>query len=171
MKKSAHQVLILGVSGSGKSTVGLALANALGGEFVDADDIHSPEAIDMMARGIPLTEQQRGPWITRLCQHLTRYSSKQQSIVMAVSGLKRAHRLLLQNACDHCTTFLLSLPASVLQQRLDNRKGHFFPAKLLDSQLATLEFPAPDENVVVLDGTQSIPELVAQCREKLNENT
>lgn len=170
MRKLAHQVLIYGVSGSGKSTVGKALADALQCDFVDADDFHTSESIEMMARGQPLTEAQRAPWLARLCQHLTHYSQNNHSIVVAVSGLKRAHRMLLQDACENASTFLLNLPACVLRERLENRASHFFPAELLDSQLSTLEQPSQDEVVVLLDGTQSVTDLVSICRDKLNEN-
>lgn len=162
---------MLGVSGSGKTTVGKALASALECDFVDADDFHSPSSIEMMAQGKPLTETQRGPWLARLHQHLSLYSSNNRSIVMAVSGLRRAHRMRLLDACQNASSFLLSLPACVLRERLENRASHFFPAELLDSQLSTLEPPLQYEAVVVLDGTQSVSDLVTICTGMLNENT
>ena len=135
--------VIMGVSGSGKTTVGRALAAALGCPFLDGDDFHPPENVAKMARGIPLTDADRAPWLRRLATLIEQHLEERQDVVMACSALKRAYRQVLR--VDERVRFVfLHGEFDLLQQRLEQREGHFMQADMLESQLAALEVPAPD---------------------------
>jgi gluconokinase len=124
-------VLVMGVAGSGKTTVARALAEQLGYRFVDADDFHSPASVDKMRRGVPLDETDRKPWLDTVAAHL------HGDVVVACSALKEAHRARLKPA----HVVFLNVPPQVLATRLANRPGHFLDPALLQSQLETLEPP------------------------------
>ncbi|MBE7219311.1 MAG: gluconokinase [Caulobacteraceae bacterium] len=138
---AAPRVVVAGVSGSGKSTLGAALAARLGVPFVDGDDLHSEAAKAKMHRGEPLTDADRAPWLDRVAAAL----AAPRGVVIACSALKRAYRDRLRAAAPSAVTLVLEAPRAVLEARLRARHGHFMPARLLDSQLATLEPPQPDE--------------------------
>jgi gluconokinase len=131
---------VMGVAGSGKSTVGRLLADALGRRFIDGDDLHPPANIAKMSSGVPLTDADRAPWLEAIAAELARGGPA----VIACSALKRAYRERLPGV----RWFHLRVPRDVLAARLSERSGHFFPPALLDSQLAELE--EPEESV---DGT------------------
>lgn len=166
MNKKAWQILVMGVSGSGKTSVGKALAKVLACDFIDADDYHLPEAKAMMAAGTPLTDKEREPWLFTLCELLSQYSQQNKSVVLAVSGLKRQYRIQLKAACTHNTSFLLNVSAEELRARIKQRNNHFFPSALLDSQILTLETPMPEEGIQLLDGHQSVKSLVNICKKQ-----
>lgn len=130
----------MGVAGSGKSTVARALAQRLGWAFVDADDHHPATNVAKMARGEPLTEADRRPWLTAMAELLRRRLAGGESIVLACSALTGQSRLLLE--LEGAPIVWLELDAASLRRRLAARQGHFFPPSLLASQLATLEPPA-----------------------------
>jgi len=133
-------VLIMGVSGCGKSSLGLALARDRGWEFLDADDFHPPANIAKMAAGIPLDDTDRSPWLDRLAGLLAEHAAKRKSLVLACSALKESYR---QRLASGAAFRLVHLTGSreLLAARLQGREGHFMAASLLDSQLATLETP------------------------------
>jgi len=168
MRYEVHQILIMGVSGSGKTSVGTQLAQDLDCHFLDADDFHTPLAKAMMAAGTPLTEKERAPWLSTLCEQLRQYGADKKSVVMAVSGLKRTHRKQLKGACENGTALLLDIPKTVLHARIKQRIDHFFPTTLLDSQLSTLEMPSPEEGVTIINGHHPISTVVALCKEQIN---
>lgn len=141
-------VVVMGVSGSGKSTVGRLLAAELGVPFVDGDDEHSPEAKARMARGIPLDDAWRAPWLDRLEAILREH--EQDGLVLACSALTRAYRRRLTRGVRRVTFVALVAPREVLAARLATRHGHFAGPALLDSQLATLEL---GDDVVTVDAT------------------
>ena len=147
------RVVVMGVAGSGKSTVGRAAAARLGLPFFDADDLHTPEAKAQMAAGVPLTEEQRAPWLDRLHDLLAEHAA---GAVLACSALTIASRGRLARDVDVCFVALL-VPEDVLEARLATRPGHFVGTDLLASQLATLEL---DESVVHVDGARPIDEVV-----------
>ncbi len=147
------KIIIAGVSGSGKSTVGKLLAELLGCEFADADDFHPPENIAKMKAGIPLDDADRAGWLEALGHHL----AARDSIVLACSALKRIYRDRLREMAVPLEFFVLSLDKESLMQRLESR-DHFMPASLLDSQLATLEL---GNDVTVIDNTLSAGEVAA----------
>lgn len=145
-------VIAMGVSGSGKSTVGLLLADRLGAVFVDADDLHTAEHVAKMATGSPLTDDDREPWLRRVAETV---ADAPGSIVVACSALRRAYRDLLRSQAGRPLAFVhLDAPREILAGRLEHRRGHFMPAALLDSQLETLEPLDDDEPGIVVDVTR-----------------
>jgi carbohydrate kinase (thermoresistant glucokinase family) len=131
-------VIVMGVSGSGKSTVGAALAEALGWSMLDADDLHPPENVAKMAAGIALTDDDRRPWLDRIVAELRRLGAR--NVVLACSALKQAYRDRLAQAGDVRFVNLRGTPATIAA-RLAARRHRYMPATLLDSQFATLEPP------------------------------
>lgn len=149
-------VVIMGVSGSGKTSVGRALAARLGWTFDDADDFHTPEAKAKMARGEGLTDADRAPWLDQLRALL----AADQPVVLACSALKRTYREQL--GAPRVRFAYLRVPVAVLRERLASRHHHYAGVGLLDSQLATLEEPAPIEHALTLDvGPAETPEHLA----------
>lgn len=140
-------LIVAGVSGSGKSTVGALLAGRLHWQFADADTFHPEANIAKMRAGIPLTDTDRQPWLRAVAEWIDAQIANGQSGVITCSALKRAYRDLLLTGRTGATMVFLQVDRDVLDRRLMTRHDHFFPEKLLDSQLATLEPPAPDERV------------------------
>jgi gluconokinase len=154
-------VILMGVSGSGKTTVGEALARRLHLPFIEADALHPKTNVDKMAAGIPLTDADRWPWLDVVGAKLEHVRLEGEGVIATCSALKRAYRDRLRANVEGPIQFvLLDSPRHVLAARMASRRGHFMPASLLDSQLATLERPLPGEGVMVLDGTRPIAELV-----------
>jgi len=148
----------MGVSAAGKTTVGRAAAALAGIPFLDADDLHPRANVEKMARGIPLDDADRAPWLDAVGGELRAAAP----CVMACSSLTRAYRTRLRELAPGTLFALLDVPRDVLEIRLAAREGHYMPAGLLESQLASLETPAADERVVRLDGIQSIGALAAE---------
>ena len=139
----------MGVAGVGKTAVGKRVAAALGLPFHDADDFHPAANRRKMAAGVPLTEADRQPWLEELARRMTEWEAEGGAVV-ACSALRRRHRELLAAASPGAVRFVfLDAPVEVIRARLAERRGHYMPASLLDSQLATLERPEPDEAVSV----------------------
>jgi carbohydrate kinase (thermoresistant glucokinase family) len=149
-------VVVMGVEGVGKSTVGRQLADALGVEFVDGDDEHSPAAKERMAAGIPLDDAARAPWLDRLDAILRRHAGS--GLVLACSALTPAYRRRLSLGVPDVAFIALVAPRDVLMERIAERRGHFAGTNLLDSQLATLEL---GDDVQVVDATKPLEEVVA----------
>lgn len=151
----------MGVSGSGKSTVGRALAAELGFEFADADDFHSAAAVAAMASGSPLRDEDRWPWLELVRAWLLEHAKRRQNAVIACSALRRAYRDVLRVPEADVWFCHLRLPAAVIRDRLDERAGHFMSAGLLPSQLAVLEPLSPDEPGVEVDADGEVGATVA----------
>jgi gluconokinase len=134
-------VILMGVAGSGKTTVGRLLASALGWHFYEGDDFHPRPNIDKMQRGIPLTDDDRWPWLQALREVIDACQAQGTSAVMACSALKQTYRDYLMHGCDEVKLVYLQGSYDLLSQRLTQRQGHFMPAGLLTSQIATLEEP------------------------------
>ena len=135
-------IVVMGASGAGKTTVGRALAAAMGWTFRDADDLHAPEAIAQMARGEPLTDAQRQPWLWRVRGVIETEMAAGRSMVVACSALRAQHRRILAGEGGDVRFVFLQASPDLLRVRLANRGGHFAGPELVDSQLATLEPPA-----------------------------
>lgn len=150
----SRPVVVMGVSGTGKSTVGVALADALGLPFADSDDLHPAANVAKMAAGIPLTDADRAPWLDLVAARL------ETPVVVACSALKRAYRDRLRAAAPDLALVFLHGSAQLLAARLAGREGHFMPAALLESQLATLEEPTPDERAIAVDVALAPDEIV-----------
>ncbi|RYJ05562.1 MAG: gluconokinase, partial [Actinomycetales bacterium] len=144
----------MGVSGVGKTTVGELLAQRLGLPYRDGDDLHSAEAKQKMAAGVPLTDDDRWPWLERVGAWLAEHATG--GAVTGCSALRRSYRDVLRAAAPGVRFLYLSAPPELLRERMEHRleEGrHFMPTDLLASQLATLEPPAPDEDAVEVEAT------------------
>jgi len=150
----------MGVSGSGKTTIGRLLSARLGIPFLDADDLHSAANVAKMAAGIPLTDADRGPWLTEVAERLAEARSEGRSLIVGCSALKRAYRDLLRDGDPPLRVIYLQGTHDELATRLAQRVGHFFPPALLVAQLADLEEPGPDERPIIVPIGGSPDEMV-----------
>lgn len=158
----------MGVSGSGKTTVGKALAERIGAEFADADDHHPPENIAKMRRGEPLNDADRSPWLDRLRQRIADALDDpgKPTLVLTCSALKRAYRGVLTRPGDPIAVVFLDVDHDTLAARLVDRPGHFFNPALLEDQLANLQ-PPRDGEAIRIDATQPIEAVVATLLARL----
>jgi|SRR5581483_3558541 len=154
----------MGVSGAGKTTIGTRLATALGWEFHDADDLHPPANVAKMRAGIPLSDDDRAPWLARVHALLEALARERRSAVVACSALRRAHRERLAVPGADVRFVHLTGARELLRERLAARAGHFMPPALLASQLATLE---PPGDALVVDVTPEPDTIVATIRTRL----
>lgn len=159
----------MGVSGAGKSVVGALLAAALGVPFLEGDDLHPADNVRRMAQGIPLTDDDRRGWLTEIAARLTAARRSGAGLVVSCSALKRAYRDVLRRADPEIRFVHLTGDPALISRRLSQRVGHYMPATLLDSQLATLELPAPDEDAWTFDLADSPDSLVSQIVARLNK--
>ncbi|MET1051397.1 MAG: gluconokinase [Mycetocola sp.] len=159
----AAQIIVMGVSGSGKSTIGALIAGALGVPFVDADALHPQSNVEKMAGGTPLTDEDRWPWLAKVGSTLAEAGRNGTGIVIACSALRRSYRDTILTNAPSARFVYLSGSREVLESRLEGRKGHFMPATLLDSQFATLEPLAADEPGVVVDIDRPVAEIVSDA--------
>jgi gluconokinase len=157
-------VVVMGVSGSGKSTVGGALAQSMGWPYFDADDFHPEANVAKMRTGTPLTDDDRWPWLDRLTGEMAAIDAHSGNAVLGCSALKQAYRDRLARAGDVRMVYLKGDRATI-EPRLSARSGHYMPASLLTSQLATLEEPA---DAIVVDVRLSTAEQVGAIRDALN---
>jgi gluconokinase len=150
--QSPQIAVVMGVSGSGKSTVGRQLASALGWTFAEGDDFHPPANVAKMAGGTPLTDADRLPWLDAIGRWMAAEAAESRSAVVSCSALKRRNRDRLRMAWPALRLVYLPVDRGELQRRLAVRLEHFFPARLLDSQLQDLEPPQADEHPIVASG-------------------
>ena len=148
-------LIVMGVSGSGKSTIGEKLAERLGWPFEDGDRFHPASNVAKMSAGHPLTDEDRWPWLQAIADEIDRVCKAGERVVIACSALKRAYRDILVHGRDDVRIVYLDGAQDLIAARLAARKGHFMPPGLLDSQFRTLEPPAENENPVTasIDGT------------------
>ncbi len=165
--RSPRIVVVMGVSGSGKTTVGIALADSLGWEFVDGDDLHPPANVSKMAAGVPLTDDDRWPWLETIGRWIDVRRSAGAGAVVACSALRRSYRDLLRRGRPEVRFCHLAVDADHLRERLAHRRGHYMPASLLASQLSSLEPLDEDEPGVTLDGREGLARVVAEARAAL----
>ena len=158
-------VLVMGVTGSGKTTVGQMLSQQLGWEFADADSFHPPANIEKMRQGIGLTDAERQPWLANIHDAIMRWTAEGRSVVVACSALKRAYRRQL---CQGVKLDIVYLRGTyqLIAERLQHRTGHYATESLLTSQFEALEEPV-DEEVAVIDINHSTEEIVAEVRKRL----
>ena len=155
--------IVMGVSGSGKSVIGAALARALGVDFVEGDEYHPPENVARMAAGIPLSDDDRFPWLRSLAERIRAAKHAGTGLVVACSALKRSYRHVLrdESGAPELQFVFLRGSRALIATRLPGRHGHFMPPQLLDSQFAALEEPSPEEHAWVCDITDTPEQIVA----------
>lgn len=168
--KEPLAIVVMGVSGSGKSSIGKALASASHYEFVDADDLHPVSNVEKMRGGTPLTDEDRWPWLAAVARAMEERLAAGEGIVVACSALKRVYRDRLRSAGPAVRFVHLQGSEALIGSRLSRRSGHFFDPRLLASQFATLEVPdeASEPDVLVVDAAASFASLIASVTAALD---
>ena len=162
-------IIVMGVSGSGKSTIGALLAEALGWPFADADGFHPAANVAKMAAGQPLTDEDRGPWLDAIAAHIGASRTAGQPVVVACSALRRAYRERLRAGHGDLIFLHLAGAPEVIAERQAARQGHFMPPSLMASQFATLEDPAAEADAVTVSVQASPHEVVGNILSSLGE--
>ncbi len=157
-------VVVMGVSGSGKSTIGKLLAASLNWEFSDADDFHSVANIEKMSQGIPLNDADRMPWLEKLRSTISQWLLEDTNVVLACSALKSSYRQILWQDSERMQLVYIKSSFELLQKRLQQRQNHFMAFTLLKSQFETLEEP---KNAIIVEAHQPAIVSVQQIRENL----
>ena len=161
-------VVVMGVSGTGKSSVAAGLACVLGVPWIDGDDLHLPEAVARMRGGVPLGDEDRWPWLERIGARLSDEAAAPAGVVVACSALKRTYRDRLRAAAPGLHFVCLDGPRALIRHRLAARSGHYLPPTLLDSQLQSFEKPGADEPEVLHAGIEEpVPLIVASVGARL----
>lgn len=160
-----HALVVMGVSGCGKSSLAIAIAQDLGCTMLEGDTFHPAASQEKMAQGTPLTDQDRAGWLVTLGEELA--SCNDKSIVLSCSALKKSYRDTLRSYKPNLLFVYLDISPATALARVSSRAvadGHFFPATLVDNQFATLEVPTGEAGVLTVNATASMAELVAQVR-------
>jgi gluconokinase len=162
-------LIVMGVSGSGKTTIGLAIAKAKGIAFFDGDDLHSPEARAKMTAGTPLTDEDRAPWLERIGNLLADSAAHPAGAIVACSALRRVYRDRLRAIVGPPLRFLfLKGGKALMRARVAERKGHYMPASLIDSQFAALESPEGEGDVVTIPADSDLSSVLDETIERLS---
>jgi gluconokinase len=156
-------VIVMGTTGSGKTTIGSLLAKRLGWEFVDADDFHPPANVEKMKHGIPLSDADRKPWLKTLHDKIVEWTAKKNNVVLACSALKQSYREELRASSEVKFVYLKG-SYELFSQRVLTRKGHFAKQDLIASQFAALEEPT---DAIIADAARSPEEIVCEVRRQL----
>jgi gluconokinase len=155
-------IVVMGVSGSGKSTVAASLVDRLGWEFAEGDDFHPAANVEKMRAGIPLDDDDRWPWLRSLAAWIGEHEKAGRNVVVTSSALKRSYRDLLRDGHPSVWFAHVTADAELIRDRIEHRTGHYMPASLLDSQLATLEPLADDEPGARVSGAGTPPSVVTE---------
>lgn len=169
--RSPGILVVMGVSGSGKSTVAESLAARLGWAFVDGDSFHSPEHVAKMRGGHPLDDDDRAPWLAAIGAWIDTQLQKREPGVVVCSALRRAYRDALVRGRDAVRIVYLDGARALIERRLATRRGHFMPAALLDTQFAILEPPVPEENAIRVGIDAAPADIVATIVARLDWKT
>lgn len=161
-------VIVMGVSGSGKTTVATGLAEAMGWTYVEGDELHPQANVDKMAAGIPLTDEDRWPWLRRIGAWIDEHENSGKSAVITCSALKRSYRDLLREGRPDVQFCHVEVSREALEDRLAHREGHYMPASLLQSQLDTLEPLQADEPGIVVEAKGGQEAVLAEVLEALH---
>lgn len=168
-RKTPVIAVVMGVSGSGKTTVAVLLAAALGCQFQEGDDLHPPENIEKMQGGTPLTDADRMPWLHKIAEEIDGWRARGESGVIACSALKRSYRDIIIGDRTDVTLVYLEGSRDLIGRRVAARHGHFMPPELLDSQFAALQAPTPDERPITVDIGGKPAEIAAEIVRRLEE--
>ncbi len=155
MNAKTFRIVVMGVSGCGKSTVGRLLADGLRVDYIEGDDLHPTENVALMAAGVPLTDADRQGWLLALAQRLADARAQGRGLVLSCSALKRSYRDILRTGAPDVRFIHLHGARELLMARMHDRPGHYMPPSLLDSQLTTLEPPGADEQALSFDIAQT----------------
>ena len=161
--------VVMGVSGSGKTTVAAMLASALHCRFLEGDDLHPPANVEKMRSGTPLTDADRLPWLHRIASEIDAWRRRGEAGVVTCSALKRAYRDILIGDRANVTLVYLKGSRALIEKRMAARQAHFMPIALLDSQFATLQEPTPDERPITVDVGGRPAEIVVEIEYRLRE--
>jgi gluconokinase len=164
-------VVVMGVSGCGKTTVASALAQALGWTFIEGDAFHPPENVQRMAQGVALTDADRALWLQRLAFEMKKQSQLNKGVVLACSALKKSYRDVLRGGQADAVFLHLDGTAELIGQRLSARKGHYMPSSLLQSQFETLEPPVQSELAWSYGVDQSPQDIVRDVLRRMERGT
>lgn len=162
-------LIVMGVSGSGKSTFARAIATAHARHYLDADDFHTLLSKQKMQQGIPLTEKERGPWLDSICRALSRRLRRGENLVLACSGLKRAHRDRFRRQFNPVLFVFLNGDECLIRHRLEQRQGHFFNQALLADQFRTLESPLTESDVISIEVGGTSDEMMTMLEARIAE--
>jgi len=165
--KAKAIIIVMGVSGSGKTTVAAMLAGALGAAFLEGDDLHPRSNVEKMKSGTPLTDADRLPWLQAIARKIDEWRAGGKGGVVTCSALKRAYRDILIGNRPEVRLVYLKGSHDLIHRRMAARHEHFMPLGLLDSQFATLQEPDPDERPIVVDVAGSPAEIVAEIIRQL----
>jgi gluconokinase len=160
-------VVVMGVSGSGKTTIAKDLAKAEGWTLLEGDSFHPPANVAKMAAGTPLTDADRWPWLRAIAAAIDAHRARGESAVVACSALRRAYRDILIGERKDVRLVYLQGSRALIGARMHSRKGHFMPEALLDSQFGTLEEPGPEENPITADIGGTPDDIVRAIRKAL----
>ena len=161
--------VVMGVSGSGKTTIAAGIARQEGWLLLEGDSFHSPANVAKMKAGTPLTDEDRWPWLRAIAERADGLRAEGRSAAIACSVLKRAYRDILIGDRPDCILIYLRGTKQLIHDRMEARQGHFMPPALLDSQFATLEEPGPDEKPVVVDIHRTPEETISLAVQQLKE--
>ena len=161
-------IVVMGVSGSGKSSVAEQLAELCDAVFIDGDDLHPAHNIEKMAKGEPLTDEDRAPWLHEICAQSNKYLASGEDVVVVCSALKYSYRHVFRQHIANLTFVFLQGDYTLIEKRMTARQGHFMKAGMLKSQFETLEPPGEMENdVISIDISAPLPEVVQQAYQLL----
>jgi len=160
--------IVMGVSGVGKSTIAEALAQKLGWKFQEGDDLHPPSNVQKMHAGVPLTDEDRAPWLAAIKRWIDARLAAGEPGVVTCSALKRRYRDTLIDGRANVRILYLHADESAIEDRIEHRTGHFMPASMLESQLHTLEAPAADEHAITIEVAGTVDETVSASIRALN---
>jgi gluconokinase len=166
----ARAVIVMGVSGSGKTSIAIKIAEAIGLRFVEGDQLHPASNVEKMSHGIPLIDEDRMPWLDLIAERMKASLAVNEGIVVSCSALKRIYRDRLRTAAGGNLFFVyLHGSKELLTRRMGEREGHFMPVSLLESQLATLEVPTGEPGVVTVDIDDTIDGIAAAALRDLGK--